>query len=32
MEVGFYTNNHVNANNKIVTNKKSFDGLDILGP
>mgnify|MGYP006964308314 CR=1 FL=1 len=33
MEVGFYTNNQVNNyNNKIVRSKKSFNGLDILGP
>lgn len=33
MKVGVYTNNHVNAyNNKIVKNKKSHNGLDILGP
>ena len=32
MEIGFYANNHVNTYNKIVKNKKSFDGMDILGP
>ena len=33
MEISFCTNNQVNNyNNKIVRSKKSFNGLDILGP
>ncbi len=33
MEVGFYTNNHVNTyNNKTAKSKNTYNGLDILGP
>ena len=33
MEVGFYTNNHVNTyNNRTAKSKNTYNGLDILGP